>query len=108
MTIAINDFFISSPGPRPPFYLVAQHLWGADCNFDSDGNSQTPEDTGWTELTVALRDATGHEVQGKRVDVEPSSHEPLVLRVSSADLALALAVAKFIVGYSGGAISSVT
>jgi hypothetical protein len=49
-------FLLTSPGSRPPFYRVAQHLWGAGCNFDSDGDSDFPDARDWTELTVVLRD----------------------------------------------------
>jgi hypothetical protein len=39
-TIRLRD-----PGPRPAYYLVADHLWGRGCNIDSDGNGATPDDT---------------------------------------------------------------
>ncbi len=89
---------IVEPGPRPHYCRVAEHLWGAGCNIDSDGNSQTPEDTQWTELTIELRGG-----DGQRVDIDPVSTEPLVLQVRSSSLRLAEEVAKFIADHAGGA-----
>src|SRR5688572_13636966 len=40
---------IKAPGPRPEFYRIAEHLWGAGCNVDSDGDSCSPDDHDWTE-----------------------------------------------------------
>ena len=74
-------FNIKNLGARPPFYIVAEHLWGRGCNFDSDGNSETSEDPRWTELTVAPRGG-GPSAQ---VAVYPVSVEPLVLAVRSPD-----------------------
>jgi hypothetical protein len=93
-----NTVYIESPGPRPPFYRVAQYLWGTDCNYDSDGDSQTPADNQWTELTVSLRDAP----ESQQIDINPVSSAPLVLAVRSADPQLAMQVALFIIGQSGG------
>jgi hypothetical protein len=41
-------------GPRPPCFEVAQHLWGRNINVDSDGNSASPADQQWTELTFKV------------------------------------------------------
>lgn len=90
---------IAEPGPRPPYYRVAEHLWGVGCNIDSDGNSQAPEDTQWTALTVELRGATE-----QRVDIDPLSTEPLILQVRAPSMQLAQEVAKFIVECSGGKV----
>lgn len=87
------------PGPRPPFYSIAEHLWGADCNIDSDGNSQTPEDTQWTELTLTLR------ATGQRIDIDPISSEPLILNVRGESMQVVLKVANFIIEHSGGQMS---
>ena len=51
----MHAFHLSSPGKRPPFYELAQHLWGVGCDVDSDGNSSNPDATDWTELTIRLR-----------------------------------------------------
>lgn len=49
------NYYLISPGERPLFILVAHHLWGNDCDFDSDGNDDEAPAGGWTELTVSLR-----------------------------------------------------
>ncbi len=87
------------PGPRPPFYSIAEHLWGAGCDIDSDGNSQTPEDTQWTELTLTLR------TTGERVDIDPISAAPLILNVRGESMQVVLKVANFIIEHSGGKMS---
>ena len=92
-------FHIKHPGPRPAYYLVAEHLWGRGCNIDSDGNSHTPEDTLWTELTLSLRDKSS-----ERIDINPLSIEPLVLAVSSSQESLGWQAAQFIVNCSGGVL----
>jgi len=81
---------------------VAEHLWGIGCNVDSDGNSQTSEDTQWTELTIELRGATE-----QRFDIDPISNDPLVLQVRAQSIPLAQEVAKFIASYSGGEVQNV-
>ncbi|HKB59766.1 MAG TPA: hypothetical protein VKC56_06920 [Gallionellaceae bacterium] len=88
---------IVEPGPRPPFYQVVEHLWGVDCNVDSDGDSRTLEDTQWTELAIELREA-----DEPRVDFDPVSTDPLVLQVRSFSADLAQKVARFIAARSGG------
>lgn len=93
---------VVKPGPRPPYYKVAEHLWGPGCNIDSDGNSEEPEDDQWTELAIELRDG-----EGKRVDVDPVSMTPLILQVRSSSFQLAEAVAVFIVQQSGGELQYV-
>jgi|SRR5687767_8056017 hypothetical protein len=87
---------IARPGPRPAFYCVAEHLWGKECDVDSDGNSESPDDTNWTELDLHLRGS------GLYVDVLPLSFEPLVLVVGSSDEALCWKAARFLALHSGG------
>lgn len=81
---------VSAVGRRPPYGKVAEYLWGAGCNIDSDGNSRTPDDEEWTELTLSHRDGPG------RVDVDPLVDDPLILAIKSEDRALAEKVAAFI------------
>lgn len=82
---------ISSAGRRPAYWKLAAHLWGAGCNIDSDGNSQTPDDEEWTELTLSLRGAPG-----QHVTVDPIPGEASTLAVRSADPTLAEKVAAFL------------
>lgn len=90
---------VISPGPRPPFFQVAEHLWGAGCIIDSDGNSKTPDDLQWTELTLILR---GNPKQ--RVDIDPISDVPLILAVRSSHQSLCRMAVEFIVAVSGGEV----
>jgi len=90
---------VVSPGLRPPYIQVAEHLWGIGCNFDSDGNSKTPGDRQWTELTVILRSDPE-----QRVDVDPISLDPLILAVRSSHQSLCQITAKFLVSVSGGMV----
>ena len=93
-------YFVVSPGPRPPFGDVARHLWG-DADIDSDGNSSSPTDSGWTELTVALRPACE-----ERVDIDPVSVDPLVLKVQSTRAELAERAARFLVLQTHGILAN--
>lgn len=88
------------PGPRPAYYLVAHHLWGAGCNIDSDGNSATPEDTNWTELSLFLRGAPLSE----QIQIDPVSELPLILKIRSPSEELCERVAKYLISTSGGAL----
>jgi hypothetical protein len=94
------EFRIHNPGPRPPFGAVAEHLWGAGVDVDSDGDSSTPEDRNWTELTVIRRSK-----DAERVDVDPVSDTPLVLKVVSESRDLALRAAEFLARTTGGALT---
>ena len=90
---------IVAPGPRPPYFQVAEHLWGVGCDFDSDGDSSTPGDRQWTELTVCLRSSPE-----QRIDIDPLSNDPLVLLVRSSDQSLCQQAAEFITTVAGGVI----
>ena len=92
---------IKAPGPRPVYYLIAEHLWGTGCNIDSDGDSRTPEDSDWTELSLSLRGAPGQQL-----DIDPISTEPLVLVVRSPQASLCSKAVKFIISFSGGTVES--
>jgi hypothetical protein len=87
----VHTFHLSSPGNRPPFYDLAQHLWGIGCNVDSDGNSSSPDATDWTELTLRSRSN-----DNARIDVDPVGHtELLVLSIRSENEELASRAAMF-------------
>jgi hypothetical protein len=97
------EFQIRNPGPRPRFSTVAEHLWGPGVDFDSDGNSRTPDDREWTELTVTRR-----PMEAERVDVDPVSVMPLTLKVVSASRDLALRAAQFLATATGGTLAAMT
>lgn len=69
-----NDYFvqITPEGPLPACYLVAEHLWGPGCNIDSDGDSKTPDDRHWTELTLTLRTEPGLRVDRRSCFDQPA------------------------------------
>jgi hypothetical protein len=98
----LHSFYLISPGPRPPFYSVAEYLWGAGCNVDSDGDSDPADSSDWTELTLILRTDPG---EGPRVDVDPLDGPALVLWIRSEDERLAERTAAFLAGQSGGILS---
>lgn len=92
-------FYVVRPGPRPPFGRVAEKLWGT-ADFDSDGNSRSPSDTSWTELTIELRPECA-----QRVDVDCVSKEPLVLKVVSSSPVLAERAARYLAVSTQGEFS---
>ena len=95
-----QQIFLISPGPRPAFGLLADFLWpGRD--VDTDGNSDFPASSSWTELTIALRPSCT-----ERIDVDPVSQSPLVLKVSATSPELASRVATFLQERSGGTLSA--
>lgn len=95
------NYYLISPGERPLSISVARHLWGNDCDFDSDGNDDEAPVGGWTELTVALRPECE-----ERVDVDPiDGKEPLVLAIRSESADLAKKAALFLQLHSGGELS---
>lgn len=85
------------PGPRPPYYALAEHLWGPDCNIDSDGDSSAPGDTNWTELTITLRESSEASVS-----IDPVLREPLILAVWSEQIDLCAKAAIFLATSTGG------
>jgi hypothetical protein len=78
---------------------VAEHVWGPGVDIDSDGNSRTPDDEHWTELTVIRRPGLS-----ERIDVDPVSDSPLVLKVVSESRDLALRAASFLAHSTGGTL----
>lgn len=83
--------YLVAPGERPPFGQVADHLWGPEANIDSDGNSRTPDDTQWTELSLFLRGADDAEVHA-----HPVTTSPLTLQIRSPNAYLVERTARFL------------
>lgn len=96
-----ETFFLIEPGFRPAYYELAEYLWGADAGINSDGDSENPGDGEWTELTIELR-----RRPVERVDIDPVSREPLVLKVVSTTEGLARKAALYLQARSGGSVSS--
>ncbi|WP_155856858.1 hypothetical protein [Caulobacter sp. Root1472] len=95
-----HDFFIHSPGPRPPFGSVVDHVYGPAANVDTDGDSDPASSTEWTWLYMQLRPRQGEPV----VEVTMIDEMGSVLRVASDDLALATRTAEFLALQTGGAL----
>lgn len=68
-------FYLVAPGDRLPYGWVADHLWGTKADIDSDGNSRTPDDTQWTELSLILRGSEGEA----EIHIEPVAIKKLIL-----------------------------
>lgn len=70
-------------GDMPPYYEVAHALWGKECDFDSDGDSEPYDSICWRELTVILRP----ELR-ERVDIDPleSDRDTIHIRANSVEL----------------------
>lgn len=95
-------FYLVAPGGRPPYGWVADHLWGSEANVDSDGNSSTPDDTQWTELSLILRGAADEA----EVHIDPVTTSPLILQIKSPDASLAERAATFLSQTTKGNIES--
>lgn len=65
-------------GPMPPFYKIPIHLWGVEVDFDSDGDSYTPESTNWRELTLIKRPN-----YDQRIDIDPVDQEENILKITA-------------------------
>lgn len=85
-------FYLVGSGDRPPYGWVADHLWGSKASVDSDGNSRTPDDTQWTELSLILRGGADEA----EVHIDPITTSPLVLQIRSPDASLAERAATFL------------
>ena len=93
-------FYLVDPGERPPFGRVADELWGLQANIDSDGNSRTPDDTQWTELSLMLRDGSNETC----IHIDPVATLPLVLQIRSFDAGLAERAARFLSKETNGSV----
>jgi hypothetical protein len=86
-------------GPRPSLNVIVAELWGRDADVDSDGNSNSPDDQLWTELTLENR-----AISGSRIDVDPVSELPLVLKVQADNEELRNRLVALLVRLSGGSV----
>lgn len=94
-------FYLVDPRERPPYGQVCDMLWGSGANIDSDGDSRTPDDTQWTELSLILRDSADEA----QVHIDPVSDFPLILQIRSFDVSLVERTAHFLSDYTKGNIS---
>ena len=71
-----DEIRVQVNGPRPPFGEVAKYLWGTDVDFHSDGDSASPDDPDWTELTIERRDGPAERVDDRARLSLRGSHYP--------------------------------
>lgn len=96
----VHKLYLIDPGPRPPYPEVAEALWG-DRDFDSDGDSSSPDAADWTELTLSLRPDCA-----ERIDIDPLPRTSrLVLCIKSEREHLAKRAANFLAERAGGSLS---
>lgn len=98
-----DEFFLylEGPGDRPAYYKIADFLWGKAANVDSDGDSRSPGDTQWTEVSPILRGRNKKE----QVHVDPVSVKPLVLKIRSPDREITKRVTSYLQEVAGGVVS---
>jgi hypothetical protein len=94
-----HQFFLISPGPRPPFGEVVDHVYGRGSDVDMEGNSATPKSVDWTWLYMALRPRNS-----PLVEIFPWKEDATVLCVSSEDEALARKTVEYLHQRCGGTI----
>ena len=97
----IHKTFLISPGPRPPFYEVVDHVYGVAADVDTDGNSQTRDAVDWTELYMARRPE-----MRPVVSVFPLDCESLVLCIESSSEPLARKAAEYLRYRCGGNLTT--
>ncbi len=78
-------------GAMPPYYHIAEHIWGKGVDIDSDGNSKMPLSTDWSELTLVLRKDTA-----QRIDIDPIEGKEKYLKLEAANEELANSVYLFL------------
>jgi len=79
----VHSRIVDIVGSMPPYYEVAYAIWGNDADFDTDGDSDTPESTSWRELTVTLRPD-----YKERLDIDPfeDNMQKLNIKATSQDV----------------------
>lgn len=70
-------------GDLPPYWQVAEALWGTGVDFDSDGDAAHRNATDWRELTIALRPHCNDRLE---IDAMEGSHDMILLRASSQEI----------------------
>jgi hypothetical protein len=84
-------------GPRPEARAIGVVAWEGSTEVHIDGDFENPTDESWSRLTVVRADDPD-----RRIEIEPVSLEPLVLRISSDEKKCADRVAFFIAMESHG------
>ncbi|MCJ8309931.1 MAG: hypothetical protein MJH08_12795 [Hyphomicrobiales bacterium] len=75
-------------GKMPIVLELAEHLWGKECNFDSDGDANSPDDVHWRRLYLCRRvrnQETGFSEsdENTRLEIFVASDDAVLLRIVS-------------------------
>ena len=84
-------------GPRPEARAISIVAWDSSTEVQLVGDFENPTDDSWSRLTVVRVDNPE-----QRIEIEPVSQEPLVLKISSNEKKCAHNVAFFIAMESHG------
>ena len=93
----LHTIQVECRGPRPDAGSISIVAWEGPTEVHLDGDFESPADKSWSRLSVVRVDS-----RERRVDIEPVSQEPLVLRVSSNEKKCADRVAFYIAMESHG------
>ena len=85
----MSGFKVELVGKMPPYYDIAEFLWGKSVDIDSDGNSEHSRSVDWNELTIILRSD-----ESQRVDIDPA--EDGFLYIGSEDKKLLARVVSYL------------
>ena len=85
----MSEFKVELVGKMPPYYDIAEFLWGKGVDIDSDGNSEHPSSIDWNELTIILRSD-----ESQRVDIDPA--EDGYIKIESEDKELLSRVVSYL------------
>lgn len=88
----MSEFKVELVGKMPPYYDIAEFLWGKGVDIDSDGNSEHPNSVVWNELTLILRSD-----DSQRVDIDPA--EDGYINIGSEDKKLLDSVVSYLQSY---------
>lgn len=100
-------FYLLSPGPRPPFAEVVDHVYGADSNVDTEGDSYDRDTTEWTELYMQLRPPPEDlHRENPPVEVWMLGKGAKVMCVGSDDEAFAFRTAAYLAEQTGATMAS--
>ena len=97
----LYSIHVECRGPRPEARAISIVAWDPSTEVHLAGDFENPTDESWTRLSVVRVDNPE-----RRVDIEPVSREPLVLRVSSNEKKCTDSVAFYIAMESHGRYSS--
>ena len=93
---------VKSPGPRPPFLEVVNHVYGREAVVDTEGDSHPPNSTEWTWLYMKLREQPYREQPLVEVTM---NEDHSTMFIASDDRMLAEKTAKYLADRTGGHVT---